>query len=205
MRPVPELAPRDLDALQEVASIGCGQGLTALGKLLRRPVHMDIPESWVGAGSGAIADFLGAMGEQLVAVAVSLEGLLTGHLVLGLPERDAQKLAAGLGYPVPPGGPWDAGAESALMESCNILGSAFVSAIARMVDHKLLLSVPRFARGGGRECIDALVPREAGSLAFATRFSCGRAPEGLEGLVLVMPDPAKVAPILGALERHWHG
>jgi chemotaxis protein CheC len=92
-------------------------------------------------------------------------------------------------------------AESALMESGNIVGSAFVSAVAQMVKQKLLLSVPRLARGGGTACLDALVDREAGAVALATRFSCREPPGPLEGLILFMPEPGRVRPLLRALER----
>ncbi len=69
-------------------------------------------------------------------------------------------------------------AESALLESGNIVGSAFVSAVAALVQEKLLLSVPSLARGSAKSCIEALVSH-AGSVALATRFSCpasGQAP-----------------------------
>ena len=194
------LLPPEVDALQELASVGCGQALSALGRLMQRRLDMDVPEAWVGRSPGAVADFLGGLGEQLVAVAVRLEGLLSGHLVLALPESDAGKLAAALGYPVKVEG-WTVLAESALMESGNIVGSAFVSAVAQLVRQKLLLSVPRMARGGGRQCLDALVDRESGSVALATRFICREPPGPLEGLILVMPQPEQVRPLLQALER----
>ncbi len=194
----PEFGPRALDALQELASIGCGQALTALGKLARRPVEMDVPEAWVGAGAGAIAAFLGALGEDLVAVGVRLEGPLTGALLLALPEGDAERLAATLGFPAE-GGRFGAYAESALMESGNIVGSAFVSALAALVGEKLLLSVPSFARGSGRRCVEALVAH-AGSIALATRFTMRADPgEALEGLILVMPEPERIAKLLAHL------
>jgi chemotaxis protein CheC len=191
--------PREVDALQELASIGCGQAITALGRLARRRFEMDVPEAWVGAGPGAIASFLGGLGQDLVAVGVRLEGPLTGDLLLALPERDAENLAALLGYP--PAGPWGGLAESALMESGNIAGSAFVSAVAALVREKLLLSVPTFARGNGRECVEKLVSH-AGSVALATRFSVRVEDAGaaLEGLILVMPEPERIARLLSHLE-----
>jgi chemotaxis protein CheC len=192
------LTPADVDVLQEIASIGCGQALTALGKLMHRRIDMDVPEAWIGAGAGAIADFLGEMGQKLVAVSVRLEGLLAGHLVLVLPEGDAERLAGALGYPVTGEKRWTPLAESAVMETGNILGSTFVSSVAAMIDEKLLLSVPRLARGGGKDCLDALVDREAGSVAVATRFTC-RDPDGLEGLILVMPEPACVRKLITAV------
>ncbi len=192
----PALDARQLDALQEVASIGCGHALTALGRLLARRLDMDTPEVWAGQGGEAVAEFLGGMGARLLAVAVRLEGLLEGELVLALPEADAARLASALGHPAQEGA-FDEQAESAILESGNIVGSAFVSAIARMVGGRLLLSVPRLARGGARQCLDALLPAGASQVALATRFSC--AALGLEGLVLVLPRPARVSPLLAQL------
>ena len=92
-------------------------------------------------------------------------------------------------------------AESALMESGNIVGSAFVTAVATLVGEKLLLSVPALARGSGRACVEKLVSH-AGSVALATRFSAGAAGTGaaLEGLILVMPEPERIAKLLSHLD-----
>ncbi len=190
--------PREVDALQELASIGSGQAISALGRLAHRRFDMDVPEAWIGAEPGAIAAFLGGLGQDLVAVGVKLEGPLTGDLLLALPERDGERLAALLGFP--PGEGWGGMAESALLESGNIVGSAFVSAVGTFVGEKLLLSVPTFARGSGRACVEALVAH-AGSVALATRFSGGGEPgPALEGLVLVMPEPDRIARLLSHLD-----
>ncbi len=190
------LRPRELDALQELASVGCGRAVTALGRLLRRPLAMDVPEAWVGAAPGAIAAFLGGLGQDLVAVRVGLEGPLEGDLLLALPEPDAEALAALLGFPPEAG--WTGMAESALLESGNIAGSAFVTAAAALVGERLLLTVPSLARGSGRACVERLV-EHAGSLAIATRFTCA-APPALEGLILLMPEPGRIAKLLSHLD-----
>jgi len=197
MSPRPEFGAREVDALQELTSIGCGAALTALAKLTRLRLDMDVPETWVGAGAGAIASFLGGLGGDLVAVGVKLEGPLTGHLLLALPEADAEALAMALGAPVE-AGRFGQLAESAIMESGNIVGSAFVSAVAKVVGETLLLSVPTFARGSGKACVDRLVDH-AGSVALATRFSSPSRPR-LEGLILVMPEPSRIARLLAHLD-----
>lgn len=191
-----DFSRQEVDALQELASVGCGQAISALGKLSGRRIDMDVPEAWFGASAGAIADFLGAMGQDLVAVGVRLEGALTGNLVLALPEADAETLARMLGFPA--GGKWEGMAESALMESGNIVGSAFVSAVGTMVGEKLLLSVPTFALGSAKACVERLVDH-AGSVALATRFTCGEPGATLEGLILVMPEPERIAKLLSHL------
>jgi chemotaxis protein CheC len=196
----PAFGPREVDALQELASIGCGQAITALGKLAKRRLEMDVPEAWVGAETGAIAAFLGALGQDVLAVGVKLEGRLTGDLLLALPERDAEALASLLGFPVGQGtkAEWSGMAESALLESGNIVGSAFVSAVAALVQEKLLLSVPTLARGSARSCVESLVTH-AGSVALATRFTCAESEPALEGLILVMPDPDGIAALVAHL------
>ena len=192
---------REVDALQELASIGCGQAITALGKLAGCRFDMDVPEAWVGAETGAIAAFLGALGQDVLAVGVKLVGRLSGDLILALPERDAEALAAILGFPVGKGaGSWSGMAESALLESGNIVGSAFVSAVAALVQEKLLLSVPAIARGSGKVCVETLV-EHAGSVALATRFtrSGEQGNHVMEGLILVMPDPDGIASLVAHL------
>jgi len=193
------LTPRHVDALQELTTIGCGSALTALARLTGLRLDMDVPESWIGTSAGAIADFLGAMGSDLVAVGVRLEGALTGHLLLALPERDAEVLAGALGVPVSHGA-FGTMAESGLMECGNIVGSAFVTAVARLVNETLLLSVPVFARGSGKACVERLVDH-AGSVALAARFTSA-AETRLEGLILVMPDPDAIARLLRHLDLH---
>lgn len=196
--PPPIPGPRDVDALRELASIGCGHAVTALAKLTGLPLQMDVPEVWVGAAPGAIPEFLGALEREQVAVGLRLEGILSGHLVLLVAEPDGRKLTARLGQPVKPGHPWDELARSALMETGNIVGSAFVSAIADMVRGRLLPSVPSLARGGARACLAELVVREGARIALATRFWTGA--EALEGLILVVPDEARIATLLAALD-----
>jgi chemotaxis protein CheC len=199
--PLP-LELRALDALQELASIGSGHAVTALAKLTRLRIDMDVPEAWVGRSPGAIAEFLGTLDRDLVAVGLRLGGVLAGHLVLVLTDPDARRLAKHLGQPVPESGAWDPMADSSIMESGNIVASAFVSAIANMLGDRLLPSIPALARGGGRDCLDRLIDRETSRMALATRFMT-RGPDVIEGLILVVPDEREIPALLAALE--WVG
>lgn len=197
--PPPIPGPRDVDALRELATIGCGHAVTALAKLAALRLEMDVPEVWVGRGPGAIPEFLGALTREQVAVALRLEGVLSGHLVLLMSEPDGRRLVARLGQPAAPGERWDPLSKSALMETGNIVGSAFVSAIADMIGGRLLPSVPSLARGGARACLQALVEGDAARIALATRvWTTGT--DALEGLILVVPDEARIATLLAALD-----
>jgi chemotaxis protein CheC len=191
----------DLDALREVASIGCGRAVTALGRLSSRRADMTVPEVRVPGAADDLARLIAPLGASTLAVGVELEGFLGGHLALVLPEHDARRLAALLGQPAPIGG-WDTLSESAILEAGNIAGSAFVSAVGRLTGATLLLSVPRLARGCGPACIAALFGEVSGRVALATRFHL-RAGErdraGVSGLILAVPDPARIPDLLAAL------
>jgi chemotaxis protein CheC len=193
---------RELDALQELASIGSGHAVTALAKLTRLHIDMDVPEAWVGRSAGAIADFLGTLDRDLVAVGLRLGGVLAGYLVLALTDPDARRLAKHLGQPVSETGAWDPLADSSIMESGNIVASAFVSAIADMLGDRLLPSIPSLARGGGRDCLDRLIDRETCRVALATRFIT-RGSDVVEGLILVIPDERELPALVSALD--WVG
>ena len=49
--------------------------------------------------------------------------------------------------------------------------------------------------GSGRGCVEQLVDH-AGSVALATRFTIGEGAGALEGLILVMPEPQRIAKLL---------
>jgi chemotaxis protein CheC len=67
------------------------------------------------------------------------------------------------------------------------------------VKQTLMLSVPTFARGSGKACVERLVTH-AGSVALATRFTWAGPQGALEGLILVMPEPDRIARLLGHLK-----
>jgi chemotaxis protein CheC len=194
----------DIDLLREVASIGFGRAVTALGTFAKRTGEMAVPVARLANGSADLADLLDPLGGEVVAVGVALEGLLGGHLVLALPDGDARTLAALLRQPVPPSG-WNAVSDSAILEAGNIAGSSFVSAVGRLTGRTLLLSVPQPARGTGRECFDALARELALRVALATRFSlrpnageCAR----VDGVLVAVPDPSRIPDILAAVPGH---
>jgi chemotaxis protein CheC len=194
---------QDLDTLREVASIGCGRAVTALGELTGRRAEMSVPHAAVTKAADEVSRLLAPLGGAVFAVGVELQGVLGGHFMLALGDRDARQLAAAVGHPPPIGG-WDALSESALLEAGNIAGSAFVSAVGRLIGTTLLLSVPQLARGFGPACVDALVGEVSGRVALATRFSL-RAERGgasLGGVIVAVPDPAHLDDLIAALPGH---
>ena len=196
-------APTDvqLDALREVANVGCGHAASALSRLVGgRQVRIDVPRALV-----AKPDDLPAMigGEDRPVVAASLEmlGQLTGHLLLVVPEDDARRLCSLL-LNAPGEGPFREDERSAFSEAANIVASACLNAIGKLTGMTLLPSVPRVAEDVAGVVVDEAVmkaDRGAGVVVvLEARFSTNAAPP-IEGQLLVMPDRASLKRLLETL------
>lgn len=187
----------ELERIRALCGAAADEALAALGRLAGVTVSVEEAVTWPGRselGPGALA----RLGDDVLAVGIRMEGLLAGDLVVALPEAAARRLAAMLGQPVLPDEGWSVLAESAVMESGNIVGSAFVSEVARRARAQLLPSVPCLARGAPRECMARLAAAHEGP-AVTTGFSAGGT-AALEGMILVMPEPGSVPGLLAALD-----
>ncbi len=174
-----------LDALREVANIGCGHAANALSRLMGgRKVDLSVPRALVTDPAGA-AELLG--GEApVVASWLGMTGELRGVLLLVLPTQDGTALEALLL------GGRDADAaerDSMLMEVANIVASACLSAIGKLTGWRLMPTVPSLRRGSAHGVVDAAVGQVRGAVGpvvvLEARFSSAAAPE-VSGQVLLV-------------------
>lgn len=102
--------------------------------------------------------------EQLTMVVLNLEGEIGGSMVLMFDERNGRELAASLLQAEPEAGPgWSEMEQSALMETGNILGCAYVNAITRLIDQVLVPSAPFFVQDFGESVIQQALVAQAAS------------------------------------------
>ena len=174
-----------LDALREVANIGCGHAVSALARLVGgRTVNLSVPRA-VLASTQEVAVLLGGPEAPVVAARLGMEGQLRGLLMLVLPVEDATALETLL-LRRP-----DASAEereSALSETANIVASACLSAIGTLTGWRLLPSVPVLVRGAAGTVLDGALATAAGDnrlVVLETRFSAVGAP-AVSGQVLLV-------------------
>ncbi len=183
-----------LETLRRLAAEGGREAARALGRLLGRPTRVDDVQLLAGPDAAGIARMAGRPDAELVAIAMELHDPLGGRFVLFLSAEEAEQISQRL-VPDAAAGSLDAVGESALVEMGNIAGSAFVSALARHVQVRLLHGVPRLTRGSARSCLDTLAPGLAGP-ALGVRFGC---PETV-GTLLLLPDPARLDGLARVLE-----
>lgn len=201
---VRELGELQLDALREVANMGAGHAATALSQLTQQRIEVDVPKIQV-VPLEEVAGLTGYGDEVVAGVVMHILGDLAGRTVQILPDETAKRLAGILlqrqDVTFPDGfGDLE---QSALKEAGNILGGAYLNALADFLGMVVLTSVPGLAidmasavlmsssvSAGGRSeyvfCIDTL---------FRMSTDCEKVP----GHFLLLPDPASLEVILQAI------
>ncbi|NLX98639.1 MAG: chemotaxis protein [Rhodopirellula sp.] len=83
--------------------------------------------------------------EPITMVVLSLQGEIGGEMILTFDEQNGRQLAASLlRRPVGAGADWSELEKSALTETGNILGCAYMNALTRLIDSELVPSAPYF-------------------------------------------------------------
>lgn len=109
----------------------------------------------------SVAAELGLGEELLTMVVLSVPGEVGGEMILTFDEQNGRQLAAALlGRPANPQAEWSELEKSALTETGNILGCAYMNAISRLVNHRLMPSAPYFLQDYGASVLQqALLPQ----------------------------------------------
>lgn len=183
-----------LETLQRLAAAGGREAAQAIGRLLGRPTQVEEMNFLEGPDAPGILRMVGRPDADRVAIAMDLGEPLGGRLVLLLTAEEAEQVSQRL-VPDAAAGSLDVVGESALVELGNIAGSAFVSAMARRIEGRLLHAVPRLTRGPARHCLETLAPGAEGP-ALGVRFVC---PEAI-GTLLLLPDPDRLDGLARLLE-----
>lgn len=200
MNPMP--TDLQLDALREVANIGCGQAASALSRLVGgQRVDIGVPRAFLTDGDDLL-DVVGGADAQVVAASVGVEGDLSGRLLLVLSEVDAQRLV-GLLLNAPGDNGLRDDHRSAFTETANILASACLTAIGKLANMKLMPSVPALVEDLASSVVDQVLSQIERSnqgkvVVLEARFTTA-ASEPIEGHMLVITDVPSLKRLLERL------
>jgi chemotaxis protein CheC len=105
------------------------------------------------------------LGEELLTMVVmSLDNEIGGSMVLAFDEENGRQLAASLvGVESDAASDWSEMEISALNETGNILGCAYMNAITRLLNYQLIPSIPYFIRDYGASVVEQAVLGQAAS------------------------------------------
>lgn len=100
--------------------------------------------------------------ELLTMVVLSLEGEIGGEMILTFDDENGRQLAASLlKRPVNDGFEWSDLEKSALTETGNILGCAYMNALTRLINTELVPTAPYFIQDYGASVLQQAILAQA--------------------------------------------
>jgi chemotaxis protein CheC len=142
--------------------------------------------------------------DLLTMVVLTMEGDVGGTMVLTFDELNGRQLAASLlGRPVNQDPVWSELERSALAETGNILGCAYINAITRLIDRELVPSPPYFLQDYGASVLEQALMVQAltSDQLLICRTGFHRADAELNWRVLFVPT----SELRQCLEHALHG
>ena len=195
------LSPGQLDALREVANIGAGHAATALSQMTGQRIMISVPRVNV-APLEDVPNQITDTEEPVAAVLMRMMGDLTGITLLVFPKVSALQMASlmmrrtctDLGMME----------QSAIKEAGNILGSAYMNALAEFMGMILLPSPPSLAVDFSDAVLSSTyveVAPEGDAYVFCveSEFILTDAGQRVRGLFLLLPDRPSLNSILRSI------
>lgn len=198
---VRNLSRAALDALREVANIGAGHAATALSEITGQRIMISVPEISV-APIEDVPNHIGGAEEPVAAVAIRVEGDLTGLTLLVFPQPIAHRIASLMmgGRPVRQLGTLE---ESALKEAGNILSAAYLNALAEFLGMRILNSPPQLAVDMSDAVLTSTFVETSGGASHVfcveSEFQLQNDTAPLRGFFLLLPDPVSLRSMLTAI------
>ena len=142
--------------------------------------------------------------DLLTMVVLSLEGDVGGEMILTFDEENGRQLVAALlGRPVNDDAQWNELEKSALTETGNILGCAYMNAITRLIHQELVPTAPYFIQDYGASVLEQALMHQAmtSDHVLVCRTGFHRDGEDLDWRVIFVPTAA----LREAMECALHG
>jgi chemotaxis protein CheC len=137
-------------------------------------------------------------------IVLSLNGELAGNMILTFDEPNGRQLAASLlRRDVATQPEWSALEKSALMETGNILGCAYMSALTRLIGTQLIPSPPTFLQDYGASVLQQALMAQAvdADRILICRTTFERHGESLDWNVFFVPSASLRAALQAAVEH----
>lgn len=196
-----KLSFTQLDVLKEIGTIGSATAATALADLVAAKVDISVPQvSLVPLEN--LSTVLASADTLYFVLDMEINGDIGGRIFLLFSPEDAKFLASVLlGKPKEELDFKDDMFKSALKEACNILGGAYISALADITNLAILPSIPSLALDMVGAILDFIFIQIAQTSEEALFIKTDLQVKGLsmEGLFLLFPTSDSLQKIFNVL------
>ena len=149
--------PEQEDALKEAVNIGIGSAATALAQIVNDKVIVEVPKVNFST-LDKVPDLFGGAEKLVTTVYLKVLGDLSGVILFSFDKNDANRFAdIVLGQKRGETKMLDEMARSAIKEVAMILSGTYVSALAKLLNMKLLLSFPALAQDMAGAIVDNIL------------------------------------------------
>jgi chemotaxis protein CheC len=199
--PFSRLTDRQLDALREIGNVGMGHAATALSQLTGKTIHLEVPRVRL-TDTDDIAGILSDAELPVVGIHLRMLGAAQGYILMIFPQENALRFLETL---LPRKIATDKSITdlefSALKEVGNILASAYLNALGKLLRMTLIPSVPILAIDSAEKVIgDALAEfGEVGAMALMLDTEFYSRDERIGSQFFLLPAPSSLNAILNAL------
>jgi len=196
-----KLSFTQLDVLKEIGTIGSATAATALADMVSEKVEISVPQvSLVPLEN--LSTILASADTLYFVLDMEINGDIGGRIFLLFSPEDAKFLASVLlGKPKEELDFKDDMFKSALKEVCNILGGAYISALADITNLSILPSIPSLALDMVGAILDFIFIQIAQTSEEALFIKTDLQVKGLsmEGLFLLFPTSESLQKIFDVL------
>jgi chemotaxis protein CheC len=195
------IVEKHVDLLREIASIGCGNAVTALSSLLNKRIRMSVPVVNL-LDFKDVSECIGGAENVIMGVLVGISGDINGIMMFTVKMDIAHKLMNMLlGENMPDTAEFTEIEMSALTEVGNILTSSYVSSLAKLTQTVIKQSVPQLAidMANAVLSVPAIEFGKVGDKVLFIESVFETDQENVSGYFILVPDMASFEVILKAL------
>ena len=195
------LSEAQLDVLREIGNVGAGNSATALSRLIKYRIEMNVPHVAL-VPIEEVPEFVG--GPELVVAGIFLRvyGKAPSNILFLIPRESAFALVDTLyGRERGATSEFDLMDESALMEIGNILAGSYLNAFYSFTGISMLPSVPALAVDMAGAILNVVLVQlgELGDHALLIETNFVANDRSISGHFFLVPDPGSLGCIMDAV------
>jgi len=152
-----KMSQEQIDVLKEIVTIGAGNAATALSQMLKKKIDIIVPDVKITAIEKT-SDIFGGAETLVSAVYLGLLGDVSGVILFLFSKEEAHKLTdILLDRQIGRTKILDKMDQSALKETATILSGAYLNALSKLLNMRLLVSSPAFVQDMAGAVVDNIL------------------------------------------------
>ncbi|TCS82961.1 chemotaxis protein CheC [Tepidibacillus fermentans] len=200
-----ELKDIQLDFLKEVGNIGAAHAATALSKMIKKTIEMNVPKVKI-LPFEEVEELLGGSDQIMVCIFLRVEGDAPGNMLFMMTIDSAKKLLKEILGPMANQQKFFSDLEnSALNELGNILAGSYLSSLADFTNLKLYPTVPAITIDmvGAILSFGLIQVSQFSDVAIVIDTTFFEGQQLVEGHFFLIPDTESFSTLFSALGVPW--